>query len=53
MPFMPGAQNGTEALEISAAQNGCFHWSKNLMSKTSLFNFKHMLHIPIKYWSSG
>jgi len=25
MPFMPGAQNGTEALEISAAQNGCFH----------------------------
>jgi len=25
MPFIPGAQNGTEALEISAAQNGCFH----------------------------
>jgi len=25
MPYMPGAQNETGALEISAAQNGCFH----------------------------
>jgi len=25
MPYMPGAQNGTGALEISAAQNGYFH----------------------------